>query len=276
MIDPDNIMISENNLPDHINIRNVPPFETELYDLDDDKDINHYFKDVEKDVRQSFEYRAFIKYIRENMNMDRCAFINGVSNEESFDIKIEIHHYPFSLRDIVEIVYKKRAYYHESIDISMVAKEVMELHYKLIIGLIPLSETVHELAHNGRLFIPADVVMGRYNVFVDYYKPFCAPEQLEVLERIEKYTEEKTSYLYDTTVLEENRVQYNIEDNKYKLPEFNQISDNMIQQLETIKANNYLLPTVNDRLMEPPQIAQNAECPIEFIDPGETGVLVRR
>lgn len=275
MIDPDNIQITENNLPDHINIRNVPYFETEVYDLDDDKDINHYFKDIEKEVRQSFEYREFIKYIRENMNMDKCAFINGVSNQESFDIKIEIHHYPFSLRDITEIVYKKRAYYNESIDIEMVAKEVMELHYKLLIGLIPLSETVHELVHNGRLFIPSDVVMGRYNIFVDYYKPFCAPEQLEVLERIEKYSEEKTSYLYNTSVIEENRVQYNVTDEKYKLPEFQTITDNMIHQLESIKANNYLLPTVEDKVMEPPQLKQPAECPLEFLDPGDTRVLVR-
>jgi hypothetical protein len=275
MIDPDNIQISENNLPDHINIRNVPYFETQVYDLDDDKDLNHYFKDIEKEVRQSFEYREFIKYIRENMNMDKCAFINGVSNQESFDIKIEIHHYPFSLRDITEIVYRKRAYYNESVDIEMVAKEVMELHYKLIVGLIPLSETVHELVHNGRLFIPSDVVMGRYNIFVDYYKPFCAPEQLEVLERIEKYSEEKTSYLYNTSVIEENRVQYNVTDDKYKLPEFQQITDNMIHQLENIKANNYLLPTVNDKVMEPPQLKQPVDCPIEFIDPGDTRVLIR-
>ena len=79
-----------------------------------------------------------------------------------FDIKIEIHHYPFSLRDIVEIVIRKREYYKESLSVQMTAKEVMMLHYKLIIGLIPLSQTVHELAHSSRLFVPSDKVLGRY------------------------------------------------------------------------------------------------------------------
>ena len=42
----------------------------------------------------------------------------------TYDIKIEIHHYPFSLRDIVEIVLRKRMYYKESIEVQMTAKEV--------------------------------------------------------------------------------------------------------------------------------------------------------
>ena len=33
--------------------------------------------------------------------------------------------------------------------------------------------------------------MGRYNLFVDFYEPFCDPEQLETLKRIEKYSREQ-------------------------------------------------------------------------------------
>ena len=131
MIDPDNIQIQQANLPDIIKIREIPTFEFQVYNLEDDKEYEHYIKDIEIQVRRSFEYRQFIKYLRENMNMNKCAFLKGVSNEESFDIKIEIHHYPFTLRDIVEIVYRKRSYYNESITVQMVAKEAMQLHYKL-------------------------------------------------------------------------------------------------------------------------------------------------
>ena len=260
MIDPDGIQIQETNLPAVIELKNIPEFDTQCWCLEDEKDYNKFIAEVEKQVRRSFEYRRFINYIRDNMQMNQCAFLKEVTNQETFDIKIEIHHYPFSLRDVVEIVYRKRCFYNESLNVQMVAKEVMELHYKLIIGLIPLSETVHELAHSGRLFIPVDHVLGRYQVFVDIYKPFCSPEQLETLDRIEKYTEENSDLL-DTTILDQNRVTYEVNDNRFALPEFNTINDNMIEQINAIKNNNYALPTVNTK-----QIEENKEIikPIEF------------
>lgn len=261
MIDPDGIQIQETNLPDKIKIIEVPKFETECYNLEDDKDYEHYVKDVKNEVGKSFEYKQFIKYLRENMNMNKCSFLKGVSNEETFDIKIEIHHYPFTLQDIVEIVIRKRLYYHEPMELQMTTKEVMILHYKLLVGLIPLSETVHQLFHNGRLFIPVDKVLGRYNLFIDYYKPFCQPEQLEVLDRIEKYTKEDSDIL-NTTILEQNNINYEIKDNKFALPEFNKINDNMIKQIENIKNNNYLLPTLDD--MEMIESKKEIICPIYF------------
>jgi hypothetical protein len=128
----------------------------------------------------------------------------------------------------------------------MVAKEVMSLHYKLVIGLIPLSETVHELAHSGRLFIPIDKVLGRYNLFVECYEPFCKPEQLDALRRIEKYSAEQRSQIFNTTIIDQNRVTYNIADTNYSLPDFSVVNDTMVKQLEVIKNNNYLLPTVKE------------------------------
>jgi hypothetical protein len=248
MIDPDDIMITNEKLPSTINLINIPEFEYLVYDTNDEKEYQKYIKDVESQIRRSFEYRQFIRYLRENMGMNKCAFLQNVSNEETFDIKIEIHHYPFSLRDICDIIFRKRCYYKESIECQMVAKEVMECHYKLIVGLIPLSETVHELAHSHRLFIPVDRVIGRYKVFVELYKPFIEPEMLETLDRIEKYTLEH-SEIENTSVIEENNVSFEIKDKRYLLPDLNPITDNMFNRLETIKNNNYLLPVAT----EPPR-----------------------
>lgn len=249
MIDPDGIQIQESNLPAVINLKQVPEFDTQCWCLEDEKDYEKFVVEIEKQVRRSFEYRKFINYIRDNMQMNQCAFLKGVTNEESFDIKIEIHHYPFSLRDIVEIVIRKRQYYRESLEVQMVAKEVMELHYKLIVGLIPLSQTVHELAHSQKLFIPTDKVMGRYNLFVQYYKPFCDPDQLETLDRIEKYSIEQVNPVLNTNILETNKVYYDVEDQNYALPAPEEISTSMLEQIKTIKANNYMLPTVEERMM---------------------------
>ena len=260
MIDPDGIQIQESNLPSNISILKVPEFETEIYNLEEEKDYKNYIKDVEREVRRSFEYRQMVKFLRD-IGMDKCAFLKDVSNGETFDIKIEIHHYPFSLHDIVEIVMRKRNYYKESLDVEMVAKEVMELHYKTMIGLIPLSETVHELVHASRLFIPVDRVFGRYNLFVDYYKPFCDPEQLDTLERIEKYTKEH-SHLLNTTIIDMNKVNYDVKDTSYQLPDVSGEIGKLVDRMETIKNNNYILPTVDEvQKLEGPTIPEK---PITF------------
>lgn len=265
MMDPDAIIVQEKFLDNTININNVPEYEIEIYALDDDKEFERYIKDIEFVVRRSFEYREFVKYLKDNMNMNKCSFIKGVSNEESSAIKIEIHHYPFSLSDICRIVYRKRKYYNESLEVQMIAKEVMQLHFKLMVGVIPLSKTVHQLFHNGRLFIPVDKVLGRYNLFIDYYKPFIEPSQLEVLERIEKYTQEEQNYILDTTIIEQNKVSYNITNNEYMLPDMSDISDNMVEQIETIKDNNYILPNIKEiKMIEDHNKREAAECPIYF------------
>lgn len=248
MIDPTNIQIQNSNLPSEIKVTKVNPFEggENCYDLNDDKDYEKFIKDIEKCVRHSYEYRKFIHFLKNNMGMNKCAFLKNVSNAETNDIKIELHHYPFTLRDITEIVYRKRAYYNEYISVYMVAKEVMELHYKMIVGLIPLSETVHELHHNGRLFIPIDKVSGRYDIFVDLYQPFIDPELLESLSLIEKATYEHSD-VNDTTIIDQNRITYNITDKRYILPEIKKISDDMYNQVKAIKDNNFLLPNINNK-----------------------------
>ncbi len=248
MVDPNSIIICNNNKSNQINITNLNDFDSEIpvYDLNDDKDFKKYMKDIEKLIRTSFEYKVFCRYLRENFGMDKCAFLANVSNEDNnYNVKIELHHYPFSLYDIVNIVYRKRSYNHESLSVAMVAEEVLQLHYQLLVGLIPLSETVHQLFHSGRLFIPVNKVLGRYKIFVDIYYPYIEPEQLDILHMIERATDEN-SEIGDTTILNTNNVKYNISDKRYQLPQIGTISDSMFNRLETIKQNNYILPTVNE------------------------------
>lgn len=246
MIDPDGIMLPQQNTCNTLKFGTIPEFDFLTYDLEDDKEFKKYLKDIEKEVRGSFEYRHMIDYFKNYMDMDKCSFLQ-VSNSDNYNIKIEIHHYPFTLFDIVQIVYKKRVANYEPTDVQMVAKEVTILHYKLLVGLIPLSVTVHQLVHEGKLFIPVQNVLGRYNLFVDMYKPYCEPEQLETLDRIEKYSYEQTSELLNSIdVVQMNYIHMNIQDKKYQLPDMNTISNSMSNRLEVIKNNNYTLPTLKD------------------------------
>lgn len=245
MFDPDGVILTKENLSNHINIQEVPEYDFDVYDLEDDKSFKNYINHIKNMVRRSREYRKLINYLRLYAGMDQCAYLQNATNKENFKIKIEVHHYPFTIEDIIRVVYKKRKYYHESLDVPMIAKEVMILHYLLMVGLISLSATIHKLVHNGKLFIPVDKVFGRYELFVQNYKPFCTPEMIEVLGRIEQYTEEQ-SRLLDTTILNENHVTLNIKDQNYQLPDLNNVNRAMQFQIKSIKDNGYQIPTVRD------------------------------
>jgi len=246
MIDPDGIIVEKRNDNNLLTFNNIPEFEFLIYDFEEEKELNKFFKAVERAVRGSFEYRAMIRYLKDNMNMNQCSFIQ-VSNQDSYNVKIELHHYPFTLYDIVEIVFKKRTFYGERLDLYMVAKEVTMLHYKLLIGLIPLSTTVHQLVHDGKLFIPVQNVLGRYQMFIDFYKQFCTEEQLEVINRIEKYSIEQTSDLLNSSnILDQNHIAIEAKVDEYKLPDFNNLQDVMDTRISDIKKNNYKLPTLDE------------------------------
>ena len=104
-------MISENSMMsipiNDVNVvkipENVPDFELEDYDLMDDKDREKYIKDLERNVRSSYEYRQMVQYLREYMNMNSCAFLPNVTNDVNRRIRIELHHSPFTTASIVSI-----------------------------------------------------------------------------------------------------------------------------------------------------------------------------
>lgn len=153
----------------------IPPYSTEDYDLFNEKDFKKYIDDIERIVRSSREYREAVQYMRKFINMNTSLFFQNVNNIETTKIKIELHHYPFTLYDIALTVFNKRSRLQEPLDIELVAKEVAYLHYFLIIGLVPLSKTEHKLVHNQALFIPLElngesIVLGDYNKFVEMYE----------------------------------------------------------------------------------------------------------
>lgn len=166
----------------------VPAFDMQEFDIYDEKDFKKYIQEVEKVCRTSFEYRHFVNYLRDYMDMNKCSFFQNVSNKETFKIKIELHHCPFTLYDIVMTVFNKRMFYHESLEVEMVAKEVMYIHYFCMVGIIPLAETVHELVHKQIVFIPLDSVFGNYEEFINDYREFIPEESMNKYEAMSAQT----------------------------------------------------------------------------------------
>lgn len=223
-------------------IEHLPQFDIKDYELDDEKDYKKYIKDIERCCRNSLEYKNLINYLREHMNMNECSFYENVNNIDTAKIKIHIHHEPFTLYDISDIVVRKRLSNNENMFFSLVAKEIMLLHYSLLVGLIPLSETPHELVHNGYLFVPANKVFGNYQLFVEIYKPYITPELMQTYNNILKYTE-----LYDNItqnrLLEKNLVFIDVS-GSYQLPPMEELHLLMNNTISNIREKALLIDGV--------------------------------
>lgn len=186
----------------------IQPVE-KTYIVLNDKDKLMLTKAVETIVRRSLEYKQYIQFLKEEIDMTQCAFFKNVTNKNGAAVSIEIHHEPFTLFDITNIVIEK--YIESGYDLNplLIAEEVMSLHYKNMVGLIPLSVTVHKLVHNGNLFIPLQNVYGNYIQFLEEYGEYVSDSIKAMLEtklRLSKDIENP-----DTSILEKKYVYLEVE-----------------------------------------------------------------
>ena len=138
--------------------------------ITNDKKLTKFIKTIERMVRSSYEYREYISYLVNVRMMNFCSVFQNVSRNTAKNIRIEIHHEPFTLYDIVYIVYMRFLNEGREIDPFMISDEVLELHFRGNVGLIPLSKTVHELVHVGRVFIPINFIDQGFFRFYQEYK----------------------------------------------------------------------------------------------------------
>lgn len=153
-----------------------------VYDPDmDERAKATLVKLIERLVRSSTEYRQLINFLKEHFDMDACAYYNNVTNKDNRWVKIEVHHSPFTLYDITYIVLNKHfSLYGRNINISNIVYEILELHYRGIVGLIPLNKTIHELNHNGFILIPVKYVFGDIELFFSEYSGFMTEQQVDL------------------------------------------------------------------------------------------------
>jgi hypothetical protein len=244
LIDPNGIQIVSKNTNTVIKLDNIPEYDFITWDLENEKEFRKYISTIEKEIRHSYEYKEFISYIKDNYDMHRCSFLQ-LADDTDINVSLNLHHTPLTLYDIVNIVYRKRVFYGESLEVQMVAKEVMMLHYRLLVGLIPLSKTVHDLVHDSKIFINANNVLGNYREFVRLYKQFMSEEELSTIEEIERYSTEESDLL-NTTILDMNMITFNTDNKEYQLPNFNNINTVMQNRIQEIKSNQYVLPVHED------------------------------
>ena len=137
------------------------------YEQEEDEKFVKY---IEKIIRSSFEYNRFIGILKTEMDLTKCKFLDIVDITLDNSVPIEMHHYPLTLFDIVMGYREKLKVTNDSIvnDTFKIAEDVMKLHYEGKIGIVPLSQTAHELAHNGDLFLPlnSEYVYGNWEALL--------------------------------------------------------------------------------------------------------------
>jgi hypothetical protein len=199
---------SNDNLVEYKKIKDIPKLTKQII-LFNDKDKIKLIKSIEFIVRRSMEYKHYIQFLREEVDMRICSFFNNINNKDNKKISIEIHHEPFTLFDLVQIVLEKFIINEIEINPLLIAEEVMKIHYQGRVGLIPLSITVHQLIHNGKLFIPLQNVYGNFISFLEEYDNYINQDLKNILEAKLKMSREIENL--DLSILEKKYIYLEVE-----------------------------------------------------------------
>lgn len=144
------------------------PFRKFEVDFKDESSYNVFITSVEKLVRCSKIYSAYLAYLINDVGIDWCSYFGNVKID---DAKIEFHHGPiFNLYDYCNIMARKMLSETKTgITTFDVADEVLRLHKKNLVSLVSLSESVHKAAHN-RKYTGKELMIGPH--FVDIRSSF--------------------------------------------------------------------------------------------------------
>lgn len=150
------------------------------YELLSSKQRFRYITMIKAETRKTVEYRQYIEFLKKHRGMHTSIVLPAATRANGKKYSIELHHEPFSMFEIIDIIVSKREAQGESLKPFDVIEEVLELHYDEKVGLVPLDITSHELCEKGKIFIPLQHIYQRYDQFYDEYSELCTiPEKIE-------------------------------------------------------------------------------------------------
>lgn len=169
------------------------------------------YKFIKARCRASYEYKQYMRYLKDAHHLNGCAILTNLDSN-IHDISIEMHHYPIDMHTVVFAVTNKMFNESDGTPISLldIEEKIMEEHYKGKIGLVPLSEMVHDAWHSKNCHIKLSDVYGEWRTFLeeyDEYIPSDVKERIRLYEDlsdevIDKFNREKFKKLiseYDVT-----------------------------------------------------------------------------
>jgi hypothetical protein len=153
---------------------------------DDEKQKTKFIKDIERIVRSSLEYRNYIKFLKTEALINYCSVLNKLPDDIVNSISIEMHHYPFTLYDITEAILDRHLQCGLNFSRISIANEIMDLHYNNQIGLVPLTETAHELAHSNTIELSSKLIFGDYERFISLYQSFLDQNKIQFVRSLQE------------------------------------------------------------------------------------------
>lgn len=166
------------------------PFKFEIKINDENKE--KIISNIEKLIRNSFEYKHLIETYKIALDVKSCVFFKDFSLENG--MRLEFHHHPFTLYEYTEAVINK---YMEDNDCdyiieSEICEKVVLLHYYFKVGLVPLDATSHSQIHDKELDIHPDLIIGDYDKFYEEYKKYLSDyTKMRYTEYIESFHDDK-------------------------------------------------------------------------------------
>jgi hypothetical protein len=190
----------------------------DFYNLDihyEEKSRIKFIKYIEKIVRRSFEYKTYIGFLKNELNLTKCTFLPMIDINEIKMVGLEFHHYPYTLFDITSVVLDEHMLINgeKHINPFNIAQEIMQLHYQNYIGLVPLTQTIHELVHSGKVFVNLDYVFGNYNKFINLYDSARTDTYNQMMQNLEQLSEkERLEGSLNGDILDKNLMTVEIKD----------------------------------------------------------------
>ena len=146
-----------------------------LEDFIDEMSYSKFVKEVERLVRTNPDYKVFVDYIKHTLGIDFCQVFSHVYDK--VDATIEFHHGPiFTLYDICEVELSRFLKTGMRVNVFRVADAVLDLHFAMQVNGVMLSKTVHEMAHNGDVFINLSQNIGDVNSYIENRHMYFNPE----------------------------------------------------------------------------------------------------
>jgi hypothetical protein len=160
-------------------------------DVDNDKAVSALVKKLKAETRSTYEYKELMTFLKYHRDRNNCIYYPKIGKSKSkkrSKVSLEMHHTPFTISDIILTVLRKRIANDERVLDSDITREVMTLHYRGIIGLVPVCKTAHQLIHsdNTDVFIPLGHIEEDVHQFVTEYKKHIPDSLLENWESVKK------------------------------------------------------------------------------------------
>lgn len=184
-------------------IGKIEPYEYQV-NLSTSKDRRRCVERIKSLVRKSMELRDYIFYLKNYCHFESCIFYQHLSSANPVSkAKIEAHHGPLTIDDICDIVLQKWIDSGMEINELLIAEEVEELHYKNLVGLTPLSKTIHQIITNSdKAFVPIFVYYGEWMKFLEQYGDFIDDKFFDKIEYAIERTKNMTEEDFDALKVE--------------------------------------------------------------------------